>query len=67
MANCGSFLVEWKRPRNFGEDEFVGTYVVIDKDSANLSIDKRIKVRLLTLKKAEDIHPKANGIETVGA
>lgn len=67
VANCGSFLVERNRPRDFGDDEFVGTYVVIDKDSENLSIDERIKVRLLTLKRAEDIYPKAKGIETVGA
>ena len=67
VANCGSFLVEWKRPRDFGDDEFVGTYVVIDKDSENLSIDDRIKVRLLTLKKAEVLYSKAKGIKTVGA
>ena len=67
VANCGSFLVEWKRPRGFGDDEFVGTYVVIDKDSENLTIDERIKVRLLTLNTAKDIHSKAIGIKTVGA
>ena len=67
VANCGSFLVEWKRPRGFGDDEFVGTYVVIDNDSKHASIEDRIQIRLLTLKKAEVLYSKAKGIKTVGA
>ena len=67
VANCGSFLVEWKRPRGFGDDEFVGTYVVIDNDPKHASIDDRIQIRLLTLKKAEVLYSKAKGIKTAGA
>ena len=67
VANCGSFLVEWKRPRGFGDDEFVGTYVVIDNDPKHASIDDRIQIHLLTLKKAEVLYSKAKGIKTAGA